>query len=55
MNVAAQVSRAHYLIRANPFKTVDSLSQLINQNLHLTKDENIALINKPPGFILSSK
>lgn len=54
MNIAAQINRAHYLFRANSFKTVDSLSELINQNLHLTKDKNIALLNKPPGFILSS-
>ena len=54
MNAAAQTSRSHYLIRANPFKTIESLSELINKNLFLTNDKNVAILNKPPGFILSS-
>lgn len=42
----------HYLTKANPFKTVDSLSTLINENLTLTSNKDIAVLNKPPGFIL---
>lgn len=55
MKLAVQSSRAHYLARANPYKTIDSLSEFINNNLHLTSNKNVALINKPPGFVLSSK
>ena len=42
----------HYLQNSNPFRTLDSLSNLINDNLILTENKNVAILNKPPGFVL---
>ncbi|CAF0787290.1 unnamed protein product [Brachionus calyciflorus] len=55
MNLSAQTNRVHYLIRANPFKTIDSIADFIDKNLYLTSNKDIALLNKPPGFVLSDK
>lgn len=55
MNLANKAGRIqHYLLEANPFKTVDSLSKLIENNLYLTDNKDIVIVNKPPGFILAS-
>jgi hypothetical protein len=42
----------HYFQQSNQFKTVESLSHLIENNLFTTKNKDIVLINKPPNFIL---
>ena len=42
----------HYFQQSNQFKTVESLSHLIENNLFTTKNQDIVLINKPPNFIL---
>lgn len=49
------VKNLHYFNEANPFKTIDSLSVLINEHLTLTSDKNIAILNKTPGFVLLDK
>ena len=42
----------HYFQQSNQFKTVESLSHLIENNLFTTNNKDIVLINKPPNFIL---
>ncbi len=42
----------HYFHESNQFKTLESLTHLIEKNLFLTQNKDIALINKPPNFIL---
>ena len=44
---------SHYFYDANPFRTIESLSTLIDHHIILNKEKTIALVNKPPGFILS--
>ena len=43
----------HYLLEANPYRTVDSLGDLIATHLRLLpKHKELAILNKPPGFNL---
>lgn len=45
----------HYFLNANPYKTIESLNKLLDQNLTLCKNGNYAILNKPPGFVLLGK
>ena len=45
----------HYFYQSNPYKSVDSLSSLINDHLIQTDNKDLALLNKPPGFVLLGK
>ena len=51
-NLAKRAIYPHYFDKANPFKSVDSLNQLLDENLFVTNNPNIAILNKPPGFVL---
>lgn len=42
----------HYLQNANPYKTIESLNSLLDNNLSLCENNNYAILNKPPGFAL---
>lgn len=45
----------HYFMDANPYKDVNSIAKLVTNHLHLTENhKDIVLLNKPPGFVLSS-
>jgi hypothetical protein len=45
----------HYFNEVNPYKTVNSLSDLIHNNLIYNPDNKvqIAFLNKPPGLNLT--
>jgi hypothetical protein len=45
----------HYFYQSNPFKTIDSLSSLISDHVIQTDNKDLALLNKPPGFVLLGK
>ena len=51
-NLAKKAIHSHYFDKANPFKSVDSLNKLLDENLFVTNNPNIAILNKPPGFVL---
>lgn len=56
MNLASKSGRIqHYLLESNPYKKIDSFSKLIENNLFQTQNKDIAIINKPPGLVLSSR
>lgn len=44
----------NYLLLANNFKDANSLTKFIDENLHETSMKDIVIVNKPPGFVLSS-
>ncbi len=41
----------NYLAEANPFKTVASISKLVNEHLFETSNKDVVIFNKPPGFV----
>ena len=45
----------NYLLEADPFKDINSIARLIDENLFETGNKDILVINKPPGFVLSSR
>ena len=54
MNLAKKAGKIkHYLLESNPFKTIDSISKLIDDHLYLTDNKDLAILNKPPGLILA--
>lgn len=44
----------NYLLEVDQFKDVNSIARLIDENLFETSNKDILVINKPPGFVLSS-
>ena len=46
---------SHYFYQSNPFKTIESLSLFVENNLFKTQNKDIIVLNKPPNFILKGK
>ncbi len=44
----------HYFLDSNPYKTVDSVNTLLEERLFKTNNPEVVILNKPPGFQLSS-
>jgi hypothetical protein len=50
-NFLKNATKVHYLKNANPFRTLDSLSNFMVDNLQLTENKDVVVLNKPPGFV----
>ncbi len=44
----------HYFLDANPYRTADSVINLLEERLFKTDNPEVLVLNKPPGFQLSS-